>query len=70
MTFNIEISQFYDYSEHKQQKLNKIRHFFNGTYSDLALLFIGCKILKYFNDFSYWHFSVSLQKWAQTNKVK
>ena len=28
MTFKIDISQFYDYSEPKQWKWNKIRHFF------------------------------------------
>ena len=34
-----------------------------------CLHFIGHKILKYFNEFHNWHFSVSLQKWAQT-KIK
>ena len=29
---------------------------FHGTYSNLALFFSGCKILKYFNDFYNWHF--------------
>ena len=36
--------------------------FFHGTYSNLTLFFIGHKILKYFNDFYNWHFSISLQK--------
>ena len=30
--------------------------FFDGTYSSLTLSLIGCKILKYFNDFFNWHF--------------
>ena len=30
MTFKIEISQFYDYSEPKQWKQNKIRQFSTG----------------------------------------
>ena len=30
MTFKINISQFYNQSEPKQWKLNKIRHFFMG----------------------------------------
>ena len=34
------------------------------------IIFIGRKILKYFNDFYNWYFSVSLQKWAQSRKVK
>ena len=29
---------------------------FHGTYSNLALFFSGCKILKYFNDFNNWPF--------------
>ena len=33
------------------------------------IVFIGRKILKYFNEFYYWHFSISLQKWAQSSKV-
>ena len=43
--------------------------FFHGTYSNLALFFIGCKILKHFNDFYNWLFSISFQKWPQTIKV-
>ena len=38
---------------------------FHGTYSNLKYFFIGCKILKYLNDFFYWHLSISLQNWAQ-----
>ena len=50
--------------------------FLHGTYSNLTLFFIGCKILKYFSDFYNWHFSlqihfsVSFQKWPETGKVK
>ena len=36
--------------------------FFHGRYSNLTLFFIGNKILKNFNDFFNWHFSISLQK--------
>ena len=35
--------------------------FVHGTYSNLTSFFIGCKVLKYFNDFYDWHFSFSLQ---------
>ena len=42
--------------------------FFHGKYSNLTSFFLGCKILKYFNDFYNCHLSVSLQKWAQTKK--
>ena len=34
------------------------------------IIFIGRKILKYFKDFYNWHFSILLQKWAQSSKVK
>ena len=34
------------------------------------IIFISRKILKYFNDFYNWHFSISSQKWAQSSKVK
>ena len=34
------------------------------------IIFIGRKILKHFNDFYNWHCSISLQKWAQSSKVK
>ena len=44
--------------------------FFHGTYSDLMLLFTGRKILKYVNGFCNWHFSIWLQKWTQSSKVK
>ena len=33
-------------------------------------IFIGHKILKYFNDFYNWHFSISMQKLVQSSKVK
>ena len=78
MALKIGISHFYDQNEPKQWKSNKIRHFsmghtqtmeleqnqtfFRGTYSNLTLIFIGRKILKYFNDFYNWHFSISLLK--------
>ena len=50
----------------------------NETKSDIFLrdifksdiVFIGHKILKYFNDFYNWHFSISSQKWAQSSKIK
>ena len=38
--------------------------------SNLTSFFIGLKILKYFNDSYDWHLSVSLEKLAQTSKVK
>ena len=48
----------------------------NETKSDILpmdilkfdIVFIGRKILKYFNYFYNWHFSISLQKWAQSRK--
>ena len=43
---------------------------FCGTYSNLTLIFTGRKILKYFNDFYNCHLSISLQKLAQTSKLK
>ena len=48
----------------------KNQTFLHGKYSNLELFLIGRKILKYFNDAYNWHFSISLQKWAQTSKVK
>ena len=64
MPLNIKISRFMttvntNYGHHKG--------FFHGTYFMghffiLTSFFIGCKILKYFNDFYNWHFSISLQK--------
>ena len=50
----------------------------NETKSDIFLreifksdiIFIGHKILKYFNDFYNWHFSISMQKLVQSSKVK
>ena len=49
----------------------------NETKSDIFLrdifksdIFIGHKILKYFNDFNNWQFSISFQKWIQSSKVK
>ena len=35
---------------------------FHGTYSNLTSFFTGHKILKYFNNFYNWRFSISLQK--------
>ena len=40
------------------------------TYTNMTSLFIGDKICKYSNDLYNWHLSISLQKWAQTNKTK
>ena len=57
MKFKIEISQFYDYSEPKQNQT-----FFHRTYLNMTSFFIGHNILKSFNDFYNWHLSVSLQK--------
>ena len=34
------------------------------------IIFIGRKILKNFNDFCNCNFSISLQKWAQSSKMK
>ena len=50
----------------------------NETKSDILpwvilksdIIFIDRKTLKYFNDFYNWHFSVSLQKSVQSNKMK
>ena len=50
----------------------------NETKSDIfprdifesGIILIGRKILKYFNDFYHWNFSMSLQKLAQSSKVK
>ena len=50
----------------------------NETKSDIfpwdifksSIIFIGRKIIKYFNDFYNWHFSISLWKWAQSSKVR
>ena len=64
MTFKIKISQFQDYSKLKQLEMKQNQILFNGTYSNLALFFVGHKILKYFNDFYNWHLSVSLEKEA------
>ena len=69
LIFKLESSQFYDLSEIKQWKWNKIRHFSLGHHS-LTSFFIGHKILKSFNNFYNYHISVLLQKWAQTNKIK
>ena len=48
--------------------------FFFGANSNLISFFIGCKILKCFNDFYKWHFSISLfiAKVSKTkqNKIK
>ena len=44
--------------------------FFHGIYSNLTWIFIGHKILKYFNDFQNQHFSVLWLQWAQTVKMK
>ena len=69
MTFKIEILNF-------TTKVNL--HNGNKTKSDISpmnvfksdIIFIGCKILKHFNDFYNWHFSIPLQKLAQSSKVK
>ena len=42
----------------------------NNRNENLTSFFIGRKILKSFKDFCNWHFSISLQKRAQTSKVK
>ena len=59
---------------HETKSWNKMKQnetFFHGTYSNLTSFFIGGKILfQYCNDFYNWHLSISLQKWAQTSKVK
>ena len=34
----------------------------NGNEANLTPFFIGHKLLKYFNGFYDWHFSISLQK--------
>ena len=41
------------------------QRFFHGTYSNLKLFFIGLKMLEYFTDFS-----ISLQKWVRSSRVK
>ena len=50
VTFKIEISQFYDQSEPKQWRGNKIRYFPRDIFK-LGIIFIGCKIPNYFHDF-------------------
>ena len=35
-----------------------------------GIIFFGRKMLQYFNDFYDLHFSISLQEWAQSSKVK
>ena len=60
MTFKIDIPQFYDLREPKDG--NETNHtFFHGTYSSLTKFFICYKMLKYFNDFYNWHFSIPWQ---------
>ena len=49
-------------SEPRQMELKQNQTFFQGTYSNLTLFFIGHKMLKYFNDFYNWHVSVPFQK--------
>ena len=74
VTFEIDISQFSDYSEPKQQKWSKIRHFFHETYSNLTSFFIGHKIWNYFNEFYNRHFfqfhCKSEYKQVTWNKIK
>ena len=43
--------------------------FLRGIFQSDAI-FIVRKMLKYFNDFYNWYFSISLQEWAQSSKVK
>ena len=59
-------------SEPKKWKINKIRHFSMGylTSLNLTLFVISCKKVKYFSVFYSYHFSISLQDWAQSSKVK
>ena len=59
MTFKIEISMTKVNPNNENETKSDI---FYGTYSNLALFFFGPKLLKYFNDFFYWHLSISLQK--------
>ena len=61
MTFKMEVSQFYDWSEPKKRKRNKIRHFFMG-YIQIWRHFSLVSILKSFHGFYSWHFSISLPK--------
>ena len=63
MTFKTNVSQFYDFSEPKQRKWNKTRHFFMGEYSNLTSFFLGHKILKSFNFIA----KVCTNKW---NEIK
>ena len=54
----------------KAVELKQNQTCFYGAYSNLKWFFIGRKILKNLNDFYNWHLSISLQNWAQTNKMK
>ena len=58
MIFEIGVSQFYDPNNGYETK----SYIFPRNIFKHDIIFIGLKILKYFNDFYNWHFSVSFQK--------
>ena len=70
MTFKIEISQFYDKSDSKKWKWNKIIYFFMGHIQIWHHIIFYQKILKYFNDFQNRNFSVLCLERTQTIEMK
>ena len=70
MTFKIEISQFYDKSEPKHWKWNKIRHFFMWHSQFWYHILFYQQILKYFNVFPNQNISVLWLKWTQAMEMK
>ena len=44
----------------EKMEVKQCQTFFRWTKSNMKLLFIGHKILNFFNDFFTWHFSISL----------
>ena len=77
MTFKIKIPKFQNQSFTTKVSPNIKKETESDTItwkifkSDVRTsFFIGCKLLKYSNNFYNWHLLILLQKWAQTNKVK
>ena len=46
----------------QKMEMRQNQIFLHGSYSNLALFFIGRKLLKFFNDFYNKHFSIQFQK--------
>ena len=70
MTFKIEVSQFYEKSDSKKWKWNKIIYFFMGHIQIWHHIIFYQKILKYFNDFQNRNFSVLCLEWTQPIEMK